>query len=67
MNKGFLDSTDSKVKDEILDNIAKDYGITKPEAYEEVTGDEAEHLLDYIKGSMRAATSVLMQRYYIQQ
>lgn len=62
-NEAFLNTIDSKTKNEILDSIAKHYGISSQEAYEEVIDDEAEHLLDYITGPMRAATSVLMQRH----
>lgn len=59
----FFSLTDDKTKTEILDNIANHYGITKAEALGEVVHEEAEHLLDYVTGPMRAATSVLMQRY----
>jgi hypothetical protein len=52
-----------KTKNEILDNIANHYGITREEAFEEVTDTDAEHLLDYVTGATRSATSVLMQRY----
>jgi hypothetical protein len=54
---------DSKSKTMILENIANHYGITTAEAESEVTDSEAEHLLDYVTGSLRAATSVLMQRH----
>ena len=59
----FLNSTDSKTKNEILTNIANHYGITIVEAYEEVTNDEAESLLDYVTGSIRSAVSVLFQKF----
>lgn len=65
MNKtaAFLNAIDAKTKAAILENIAKHYGITSEEAYEEVTDAEAEHLLDYVTGPERAATSVLMQKH----
>lgn len=65
MNKNavFLNAIDAKTKAAILENIAKNYGITSEEAYEEVTDAEAEHLLDYVTGPERAATSVLMQKH----
>lgn len=59
----FLNSTDLKIKNEILSNIANHYGITKEEAYEEVIDEEAESLMDYITGSIRPAISVLIQRF----
>lgn len=63
VNARFLALTDVKTKDEILDNIASHYGITKAEALGEVIHEEAEHLLDYVTGPVRAAASVLMQRH----
>ena len=62
-NKAFLNATDAKTRAMILANIAAHYGITSSEAFEEVTDDEAEHLLDYVTGAERTATSVLMQRH----
>jgi len=61
-NAKFLSSTDAATRAAVLANIAKHYGITGDEAYDEVTDEEAEHLLDYVTGPQRAATSVLMQR-----
>jgi hypothetical protein len=52
-----------KVESEILENIAKHYGITRDHAKAEVCHDEAEYLLDYVTGPMRAAASALMQRH----
>jgi hypothetical protein len=57
----FLNAIDPKTKVEILDSIARHYGISPAEAFEEVTDDEAEHLLDYLVEPMRSATSVIMQ------
>lgn len=59
----FLNSVDVKVKNEILKNIANHYGITTDEAYNEVTDEDAENLLDYVTGTERAATSVLFQKF----
>jgi len=68
MNNGqittkFFSAIDSVTKAAILGNVASHYGISSDEAMEEVTHDEAEHLLDYVTGPQRAATSVLMQRH----
>ena len=62
-NAVFLAVIDADSKAEILESIAKHYGISAQEAYDEVTDDEAEHLLDYMVEPMRSAASVLMQRH----
>ena len=63
INKSFLSVVDAKTSDEVLSAVAKHYGITKEEALEEVTHEDAEHLLDYLTGPVRTAASVLMQRH----
>lgn len=62
-NQEFLSAIDSASKNEILTAIAKHYGITPEEAFNEVTDAGAEHLLDYMIEPERSATSVLMQRH----
>lgn len=62
----FFAATDAKTKTAILAAIAKHYGISESEALEEVTDEEAEHLLDYLTGSIRTATSLLMKRHNLQ-
>lgn len=62
-NVAFLAATDAATRQSILGNIAQHYGITAQEALAEVTDPEAEHLLDYLTGPVRTATSVLMQRH----
>ena len=59
----FLAVIDAATKNAILSNIAKNYGISIDAAYNEVTDDEAEHLLDYVTGPQRSATSIIMQRH----
>jgi hypothetical protein len=61
ITRKFLSGVDSKTRDDILTAVANHYGITQAEALEEITGDEAEQLLDYLTGVIRTATSVLMQ------
>ncbi len=61
--KTFFKVTDSTVKNEILDSIAAHYDITRAEALDEVTGEEAESLLDYLTGPVRAAAHLLMRRH----
>jgi len=63
INAKFLAATDAATKAAVLANIAKHYGITSAEAYAEVTDEEAEHLLEYVTGPERAATSLLMKRH----
>ena len=59
----FLAKLDRPTKNEILGNIAKHYNISQAEAHEEVTDEDAEHLLDYVTGSTRTATSALMKKH----
>lgn len=59
----FLAKIDSKSKAMILENIAKNYGISAQAALAEVTDSEAENLLDYMTEPARSAASVLMQKY----
>lgn len=61
-NQSFLSAVDVPTQDEILLSIATHYGITKEDALQEVTHEEAENLLDYLTGSVRMATSALMRR-----
>jgi hypothetical protein len=63
INKKFLSLTDANVRDEVLSHIANHYRITKEEALEEISDEEAEHLLDYLSGPVRTATSLLMRRH----
>jgi hypothetical protein len=61
--KVFFEAIGERATNTILDNIAGHYGISRDEAYAEVTDNASEHLLDYVTGPERAATSVLMQRH----
>jgi len=61
-NFSFLRSADVQTRDAIFAAIGNQYGITRNEVQDEVTGADAEHLLDYLTGSVRAATSLLMRR-----
>jgi|LakMenEpi03Aug12_release.lakeMendotaPanAssembly.Ray.scaffolds.fasta_scaffold328434_2 hypothetical protein len=63
LNYVFLVAVDAATRDNILGNISSHYGIKKEEAFEEVSADGAEHLLDYMTGAERFATKILMQRY----
>lgn len=61
-NYSFIRSASSSVRQEIFQNVASNYGITCSEAMNEIIQADAEHLLDYLTGSVRTATSVLMRR-----
>ena len=65
INATFLKSLDTATRSQILDAIASHYGITIAEVMEEVTGSEAESILDYLTGQTRAAASLLMKRHGI--
>lgn len=62
-NTAFLSVIDADAKAEILESIAKHYGISPDAALAEVTGEGAEHLLDYMVEPQRSAASVLMQAH----
>jgi hypothetical protein len=61
-NYSFLRSADVQTREAVFAAIGNHYGITRSEAQDEVTSADAEHLLDYLTGSVRTATSVLMRR-----
>lgn len=62
-NAAFLAATDEATRNEVLAAVAIRYGITRHEALSEVTREGAEHLLDYLTGTVRTAISVLMRRH----
>lgn len=62
-NVQFLSKIDGETKAAILETIATRCGISSQEAYDEVAGEEAENLLDYMIEPQRSATSALMQRH----
>ena len=61
-NYAFLRNADAQTREQIFAAIGNHYGITRSEVQDEVTGVDAEHLLDYLTGPVRAATSLLMCR-----
>lgn len=50
----FLMSLSDKLMNEILDGIARHYGITRKEAFDEVTDVDAENIMDYITKDRKA-------------
>lgn len=63
INRKFLAATDKRTRFEILKAIANHYGISNQAAYDEVSGEEAEHLLDYLTEPIRSATRIVMARH----
>lgn len=61
INAAFLAAIDPAHKQRFLAAIARKYGIGEQQAFDEVTGVEAEHLLDYMVEPERSEASVLMQ------
>jgi hypothetical protein len=62
INKQFLAVTGDKTRNSIISAIASHYQISSDRAFDEVTDDGAEHLLDYCPASIRNGVSVLMQK-----
>ncbi len=63
INKKFLATVDAKSKDMILASIAKRYGISPAEMYDELVDEDAENILDYMTGPERTAAYALYQRH----
>ena len=63
INSRFLAATDTKTRGQILGAIAKHYGITADQAFNEVIDEDAEHLLDYLTEPVRSAARVVMARH----
>lgn len=63
INVQFLSIIDAPTRKEVLLAVANRYGITKAEALEEISHDEAEHLLDYLTGAVRTSISILMRKH----
>ena len=61
----FLAVISDSSRSAILSLIARNYGITEQEAYDEVTDSESEPLLNYLTCSTRAAVSALKQKHGI--
>jgi hypothetical protein len=64
-NKGFLNAIGLQFKNQILNNIANHYRITPEEAYEEVTTDGTENILEYINGSGSRLIALTLWNNYL--
>jgi ribosomal protein S24E len=63
ITKAFLLNTDTKTENLIVNNIAKHYGITSEEVYDEIYDEEAESLMDYITSEVRPVVSLLFNQF----
>lgn len=63
INKAFVSSLTSQMKNVIISNIASHYGIDATEVESEIYDDEAENIMDYITGPTRSAISVIYQKF----
>ena len=63
INIQFFAVTDAATRARILNHIALNYGTTTAEIYEELTGEDAEHFLDYMTGAERSAAYLIYQRH----
>jgi len=59
----FFEVTDAKTVNAVLDNIAKNYQISRDDARAVIFHVDAESLLDYVTGPERAAAHVIMKRH----
>ena len=63
INQAFLASVSKEMKNAIVSNIAKHYGINIYEAELELYDDEAESIMDYITGPERSAISLIYNKF----
>ena len=63
INRAFIASTTPQMKNIILSNIAKHYGISPADAEDEIFDEEAENIMDYITGNERPAFHVIYQKF----
>lgn len=61
-NEKFLNSVSKTTKQKIIGSIAKHYGATEQDIMDEVTGDDAENLCEYMVEPERSATYLMMQQ-----
>lgn len=65
INRLFLDTITPQAKEQILESIAKHYGVSTLDIYDELVDSEAHHLLEYMTEPQRSAAHVLMQKYHL--
>lgn len=64
-NQNFLLSTDKETVNKIVQHIAKRYGISLHEVFNELYCDEANLITEYMTGKERSATHFLMKRHFL--
>ena len=64
-NQNFILSTDKETANKIIQHIAKRYGISSHEVFNELYCDEANLITEYMTGKERSATHFLMKRYFL--
>ena len=63
INTQFLAEISESTKQIILKNIADHYGISTEQAYNEVIGEDAESLIDYMTGTDRDYYGLIMIQF----
>ena len=63
ITKAFLSVVDLETLELIVDNIAKQYGITTDQVFDEIFDEEAESLMDYITGEIRPTVSLFFNEF----
>jgi hypothetical protein len=58
----FLRNASAQTRDTVLNAIANHYGISKNEAFDEVTSEGAEYLVDYLTGNLRFTVHTMMRQ-----
>ena len=58
----FFTNVGKRVENEIVTNIAKHYGVSNDEIYDEIYDSEAESLLDYVTVN-RAAVALMFKNF----
>jgi hypothetical protein len=59
INKTFLNTISLIMKETVLSNVAKHYGITNSEAFDELIDEDAENIMDYLTGNQRQVIHVI--------
>lgn len=63
ITKKFFSLTNEETRQAVLDNIANHYRTSTEAAFEEVTHDLAEPMLDYVTGPLRVKVLALYLRH----
>jgi hypothetical protein len=61
-NRAYFETADNQKTFWILKSISDSYGTSTSYILDELMSDEAEHLLDYLNGALRAETYIDMKQ-----